>query len=76
MSSISPMNQKALEALCHAFKGELAERISQDERFIATMLDITAEFVDNEIGLTNEEASYELGMMMLDSLTLRPFQQQ
>ena len=69
------MNMKALQALTTAFKGELAERISQDERFIAVMLDITAEFVDNEIGLTNEDASYELGMMMLDSLTLRPFQQ-
>ena len=34
--------------------------------------DITAEFVDNEIGLTNDDASYELGMMM-DSLTLRSF---
>ena len=75
MSEISPMNLKALQALCTAFKGELAERISQDERFIAVMLDITAEFVDNEIGLTNDDASYELGMMMLDSLTLRPFQQ-
>ena len=73
MSSISPMNQKALEALCQAFKGELAERISQDERFISTVLDITTEFVDNEIGLTNEEASFELGMMMVDSLILRPF---
>ena len=74
MSEISPMNMKALQALTTAFKGELAERISQDERFISTVLDITAEFVDNEIGLTNEDASYELGMMLIDSLTLRPFQ--
>ena len=74
MSEISPMNLKALQALCTAFKGELAERISQDERFIAVMLDITTEFVDHEIGLTNEDASSELGMMLIDSLTLRPFQ--
>ena len=73
MSSISPMNHKALHALCEAFKGELAERISTDERFIATVLDITSEFVDNEIGLTNDDATYELGMMLVDSLTLRPF---
>ena len=76
MTELTPMNHKALEALCQAFKGELAERISQDERFISVCLDITSEFVDNEIGLTNDDASYELGMMMLDSLTLRPFQQQ
>ena len=75
MSEVSPFNIKALEALTTAFKGELAERISSDERFISVVLDITSEFVDNEIGLTNDDASYELGMMLVDSLTLRPFQQ-
>ena len=73
MSEVSSFNTKALDALCNAFKGELAERISSDERFISVMLDITTEFVDNEIGLTDDEASFELGMMLVDSLTLRPF---
>ena len=73
MSDVSTLNYKALQALNNAFKAELAERISCDERFITAVLDITLEFVDNEIGLTNEEASHELGMMLVDSLTLRPY---
>ena len=71
MTRLSPYNIKALQALTNAFKSELAEFIYKDEKFIETMMDLTLAYVDNEIGMTDEEATHELAMMLLDSLILK-----
>ena len=70
MSSLSPYNLKALTALKNAFKEDLASFIQKDEKYIETMMDLTLSYVDNEIGMTDEEATHELAMMLLDTLTL------
>ena len=70
MTSLSPYNIKALHALKNAFKHELVEFIMKDDKYIETMMDLTLSYVDNEIGMTDEEATHELAMMLLDSLTL------
>ena len=71
MTSLSPYNLKALNALKNAFKNDLATFIQKDEKFIETMMDLTLTYVDNEIGMTDEEATHELAMMLLDSLILK-----
>ena len=70
MSSLSPYNLKALHALKNAFKHELAEFIMKDDAYVQTMMDLTLAYVDNQIGMTDEEATHELASMLLDSLTL------
>ena len=63
MSEIVPNeHEKALEALCLAIQGRAAERISQDERFISTdaLTSHWPEFVNNEIGLTNDGSDHWL----------------
>ena len=70
MSSLSPYNIKALHALKNAFKSELAEFIMKDDAYVQTMMDLTLAYVDNQIGMTDEEATHELAMMLFDSLTL------
>jgi hypothetical protein len=70
MTTLSPYNIKALNALKNAFKQELANFIRKDDKYIQTMMDLTLAYVDNEIGMTDEEATHELAMMLLDSLTL------
>ena len=72
MSSLSPYNLKALHALKNAFKEDLATFIQRDEKYIETMMDLTLSYVDNEIGMTDEEATHELAMMLLDTLVLKP----
>ena len=70
MTSLSPYNIKALHALKNAFKSELAEFIMKDDAYVQTMMDLTLAYVDNQIGMTDEEATHELAMMLFDSLTL------
>ena len=70
MTSLSPYNLKALTALKNAFKEDLAEFIMKDDKYIQVMMDLTLSYVDNEIGMTDEEATHELAMMLFDSLTL------
>ena len=70
MSSLSPYNIKALHALKNAFKEDLTTFIQKDDAYIQTLMDLTLAYVDNQIGLTNEEATHELATMLLDSLTL------
>ena len=71
MSSLSPYNLKALTALKNAFKEDLASFIQKDDAYIQTLMDLILAYVDNQIGLTNEEATHELATMLLDSLTLK-----
>jgi hypothetical protein len=72
MTTLSPYNIKALNALKNAFKHELANFIQKDDKYIQVMMDLTLAYVDNEIGMTDEEATHELAMMLLDSLILKP----
>ena len=70
MTSVSPQNRKALTALTLAYKDKLAEFISKDELFAQVLAELTLAYVDHEIGMTDEEATHELAMMLFDSLTL------
>ena len=72
MTTLSPYNLKALTALKNAFKEDLATFIQKDDKYIQTLMDLTLAYVDNQIGLTNEEATHELASMLLDTLTLKP----
>ena len=43
----------------------------KDDAYVQTMMDLTLAYVDNQIGMTDEEATHELAMMLFDSLTLK-----
>ena len=70
MTRLSPYNLKALTALTNAFKEDLATHLTNHDQFIQMMMDLTLTYVDDHIGMTDEEATHELAMMLFDSLTL------
>lgn len=59
-------NYSKLQPLADAFAKELCETVSADYRFIDTVMDIVAEFVEKEFPFIDEDNRYELGLMMLD----------
>ena len=62
----------ALKLLSDGFKDQLAEAILSNENFIELAHQITADFIDENIPLVEDDHKLELGLIMLDSLTIRP----
>ena len=64
---------KSLQLLRDGFMIELVEKIYSDERFTELLMDLTSEFVDNNIPIVDEDLKMDLALMMMESITLRSY---
>lgn len=65
--------QKSLQLLRDGFMTELTENIYTDERFTQLMMDLTAEFVEKNIPIVDEDLKLDLSLMMMESISLRSY---
>ena len=61
---------KSLQLLRDGFMIELTEKIYSDERFTELMMDLTSEFVEQNIPIVDEDLKTDLAFMMMESISL------
>ena len=64
---------KALQLLRDGFMIELTEKIYTDDRFTNLMMDLTSEFVEQNIPVVDEDLQVDLALMMMESISLRSY---
>ena len=64
---------KSLQLLRDGFMAELTEKIYSDERFTELMMDLTSEFVEQNIPIVDEDLKTDLAFMMMESISLRSY---
>ena len=65
--------EQAIKLLAEGFKSELAEFIISNEKFTELMMDLTDEFIDDNIPVRGEQNRTDLGMLMFETLRLTTF---
>ena len=79
MTTLSPADEgiraarhdEAIRRLAEGYKEEFAEFVAGDERFHDLLMDVCAEFIDNEIPIVNEDDKWDLAMEMILRVTTR-----
>ena len=64
---------KSLQLLRDGFMTELTEKIYSDERFTEIIMDLTSEFVEQNIPIVDEDLKMDLALMMMESISLRSY---
>lgn len=62
---------RSLKLLREGFKGELEEFIYSDPRFTELMMDLTSEFVEQNIPLVEEDHQTDMALMFMENLTIK-----
>ena len=61
---------KSLKLLCNGFKGEFATFVYSDERMTELLHELSAEFVQSNIPVIDEDNQLELSMMLMETLDI------
>ena len=64
---------KSLQLLRDGFMTELTEKIYTDERFTQLMMDLTSEFVEQNIPIVDEDLKMDLSLMMMESIKVSSY---
>ena len=64
---------KSLKLLRDGYMVELMEKIYTDDRFTELMMDISSEFVEQNIPIIDEDTKYDLALMMMESISVRSY---
>lgn len=56
--------KRALDLLANGFATEFGEYVSADERFHELLMDMSIDFVNKEIPVTDEDDAYELAYLL------------
>ena len=64
---------KSLDLLAEGFKKEFAEVVMQDERFVEALMNISTEFVGNNIPIVDEETQMEMCMVLMDKIGITTY---
>ena len=64
---------KSLQLLRDGFMNELTENIYSDERFTQVIMDLTAEFVEKNIPIVDEDLKLDLSLMMMENIKVSSY---
>ena len=64
---------KSLQLLRDGFMVQLMEKIYSDERFTEVVMDLTSEFVEENIPIIDEDNKMDLALMMMESISIRSY---
>ena len=59
---------KSLDLLAEGFKKEFAEVVMQDERFVDALMNISMEFVGDNIPIVDEDIQTEMCLALMDKV--------
>ncbi len=64
---------KSLQLLRDGFMVQLMEKIYSDDRFTDVVMDLTSEFVEENIPIIDEDNKMDLALMMMESISIRSY---
>jgi len=64
---------KSLQLLRDGFLPELTEKILFDERFTYLLMEISSEFVEENVPIIDEDLRNDLALMMMESISIRSY---
>jgi len=70
---MNPQTIKSLQLLRDGFITELTENIYSDERFTQLIMDLTSEFVEQNIPIVDEDLKMDLSLMMMESIKVSSY---
>ena len=65
--------QKALHLLRDGFKQEFATKVFESEKFSELLMELSAEFVNENIPIVDEELELEMALLLMESIKLGNF---
>jgi len=65
--------QKALQLLRDGFKQEFALKVFESEKFSELMMELSSDFVDENIPIVDEELQLEMALLLCESVKLGNF---
>jgi len=65
--------QKALHLLRDGFKQEFALKVFESEKFSELLMELSAEFVNENIPIVDEELELEMALLLCESIKLGNF---
>ena len=64
---------RSLKLLREGFKGELEEFIHSDPRFTELIMDLTSEFVEQNIPLVEEEHQHDMALLLMENIAIKSY---
>ena len=65
---MNEMNHKAIKLLAAGFSGEFCDYLLSDEKVIDLLHEKVSDFIDERITFTNDQAKFDLAMLLLDKV--------
>ena len=64
---------RSLKLLRDGFKNELKDFIHSDPRFTELMMNLTEEFVEQNIPLVEDEHQHDMALMLMETIAVQAF---
>ena len=64
---------RSLKLLRDGFKNELQDFIHSDPRFTELMMNLTEEFVEQNIPLVEDEHQHDMALMLMETIAVQAF---
>ena len=65
--------QKALHLLRDGFKTDFATKVFESEKFSELLMELSAEFVNENIPIVDEDLELEMALLLMESIKLGNF---
>ena len=73
MNSSENLTTQSLRLLAEGFFTQFADKVYQDERFTELMMEISTEFVQENIPIVEEMYQVELSMMLMEKIKISSY---
>ena len=70
---MDPKVVKSLQLLRDGNMVDFVEKIYNDERFTQLLMDLSSEYVDENVPVLDEDLKYDLALMMIETITVRSY---
>ena len=73
MNTSEQFTTQSLRLLADGFSKQFADKVYQDERFTELLMEISTEFVQENIPIVEEMYQVELSMMLMEKITISSY---
>ena len=70
---MDPKVVKSLQLLRDGNMVDFVEKVYNDERFTQLLMDLSSEYVDENVPVLDEDLKYDLALMMIETITVRSY---
>ena len=70
---MDPKVIKSLHLLRDGNMVDFVEKVYSDERFTQLLMDLSSEYVDENVPVLDEDLKYDLALMMIETISVRSY---